>query len=157
MADYPLGKVSIANKGAYSSAASYAPLDCVINKGGAFLCLASVSGVEPGVTSGWATYWVNITRGIQSIAVSSPSTGTAQVVVTLSDGSTTTLQFTTTAIAAGGVGTTELANGSVTGAKTNFAAGLPVNGPMILTSGINYGDELPESGTEGQIFFLRVQ
>lgn len=157
MADYPLGKVSISNKGAYSSSANYAPLDLVTNKGGSFLCKEAVSNVEPGVSSGWATYWVNITKGIQSIALSSPSTGTARLVVTLSDGSTETLDFSTTAIAAGSVGTTELADDSVTDAKLNLAGGLTVNGAMKFVSGIGYGDSLPASGTEGQIFFLRVQ
>lgn len=157
MADYPLGKVSISNKGAYSAATTYTPLDAVSHNGGSFLCKAQATGVEPGVASGWGDYWVNLTRGVKSVAVTSPESGTAQVTVTLSDGTTTSFSFSTQAIAAGGVGTAELANGAVTGQKTNFAAGLPVNGPMILTSGIGYGDTLPESGTEGQIFFLRVQ
>lgn len=155
--EYPLGKVSISNKGAYSAGASYTPLDLVAHRGGSFLCKAAVSGVEPGAGTGWESYWVNITRGLFSLSMSSQSQGTATVTLTLSDGTTETFTFTTTAIAAGAVGTNELANGAVTGAKTDFSAGLPVNGVMLLTSGIGYGDTLPASGTEGQIFFLRVQ
>ena len=157
MAQYPIGKVSISDKGSYSGSVSYEPLDLVTNKGGAFLCREAASGIEPGVTSGWASYWTNVTKGIQSIALSSPSTGTARVTVTLSDGSTETLNFSTTAIAAGSVGTTELADNSVTDEKLNLAGGFTVDGAMKLTSGVGYGDSLPASGAEGQIFFLRVQ
>ena len=157
MAEYPLGKVSISDKGAYSGSVSYTPLDLVTDNGGAFLCKAACSGVEPGVTSGWASYWTNVTKGIKAVAVTSPSTGTARVTITLSDGSTVTQDFSTTAIAAGGVDTAELADGAVTGAKTDFSGGLPVTGKMILTSGVNFGDSLPGSGSEGEIFFLRVQ
>ena len=157
MAQYPLGKASISDKGAYSGLVSYTPLDLVTNNGGAFLCKAAASGIEPGVTTGWASYWTNVTKGIKAVAVTSPSTGTARVTITLSDGSTETLDFSTTAVAAGSIGTTELDDGAVTGAKTDFSGGLPVTGPMILTSGVNFGDSLPESGAEGEIFFLRVQ
>lgn len=155
--EYPLGKVSISNKGAYSAGTNYTPLDLVAHRGGSFLCKAAVSGVEPGAGTGWRSYWVNVTRGLFSLSVSSQSAGTATVTLTLSDGTTETFSFTTTALADGSVTTQKLASGAVTGAKTNFSAGLPVNGPMLLSSGIGYGDSLPSSGSEGQIFFLRVQ
>ena len=59
-------------------------------------------------------------------------------------------------LGSGAVGTANIANGAVTGEKTNFSAGLPVTGPLVLTSGIGYGDSLPSSGVEGQLFFLKV-
>lgn len=155
--EYPLGKVSISNKGAYNAGTTYTPLDAVTHNGGTFLCKATVTAVEPGVGTNWTNYWTNLTRGVKEISITSPSAGTANVQVTLSDGTQVSFSFSTTAIADGSVGTAKLANGAVTGAKTDFSAGLPVNGPMTLTSGIGYGDTLPASGTEGQIFFLRVQ
>jgi hypothetical protein len=54
------------------------------------------------------------------------------------------------------IGTSKIEDNAVTGPKTDFSNGLPVNGPMILTDGVNYGDTLPQSGEEGQIFFLKV-
>lgn len=59
-------------------------------------------------------------------------------------------------IAAAAVTTEKMGQGAVTGEKTNFSAGLPVTGPLVLTSGVGYGDTLPSSGVEGQLFFLKV-
>ena len=59
-------------------------------------------------------------------------------------------------IAAAAVTTEKMGQGAVTGEKTNFSAGLPVTGPLVLTSGVGYGDSLPSSGVEGQLFFLKV-
>ena len=59
-------------------------------------------------------------------------------------------------IAAAAITTEKMGQGAVTGEKTNFSAGLPVTGPLVLTSGVGYGDSLPSSGTEGQLFFLKV-
>lgn len=43
----------------------------------------------------------------------------------------------------------------------NMVSGLKLNnqlaaGPMIMTEGAQYGDTLPEPGTPGRIFFLKV-
>lgn len=155
--DITLGKVSIINKGAYSAGSSYTPLNLVTNRGGAFLCKANASGVEPGVTSGWGNYWVNITQGILSLTIDSPTEGTARLTATMTDGSTQQFSFSTTAIADGSVGTAKLADGAVTNAKTNFSAGFAPTGPIILKQGVHYGETTPDTGVEGQLFFTPVE
>lgn len=114
MASLTIGKVSIKPRGAYSAGTNYAFLDSVSNLGGAFLCLSPTGSVEPGVTSGWENYWMVLSEGIQSIEISSPETGKASVIITLSNGMKTTATFDTAAIGAGAIGTTELAPGAVT-------------------------------------------
>ena len=154
--DITLGKVSIINKGAYSAGSSYTPLNLVTNRGGAFLCKANASDVEPGVTSGWGNYWVNITQGILSLAIDSPTEGTARLTATMTDGSTQQFSFSTTAIADGSVGTAKLADGAVTGAKTDFSAGIPLTGKIILKKGVNYFDTAPSTGVEGELIFVKA-
>lgn len=155
--DITLGKVSIVNKGAYSAGNSYTPLNLVTNRGGSFLCKENAGGVEPGVTSGWENYWVNITQGILSLTIDSPAEGMARLTATMTDGSTQQFSFSTTAIAAGSVGTDELADGSVTNIKTDFSAGFAPAGPIILKKGVHYDDATPSSGIEGQLFFTPVE
>lgn len=112
-----LGQVAVISRGAWSSGTAYNVLDMVSHNGGAFLCAVANSGVEPGVTSGWATSWVQATKGIKNIAVTSPSSGTVQMVITYSDGTSTTATYPATAIGAGGVTTDSLANLAVTTEK----------------------------------------
>ena len=112
-----LGQVSIISKGAWSSSTTYAVLEMVTNKGGSWLCKKANSNKQPGVTSGWATYWVQAAKGIDTIDVTSPSSGTVQMVINYSDGTNTTVSYSSSAIAAGSIGTTELADGAVTSAK----------------------------------------
>ena len=70
-------------------------------------------------------------------------------------------------IAAGAVDTTELANGAVTGAKTDFSAGLTVGGALTQNGQLNvndkiildsdcYGDTLPATAEAGRLFFLKA-
>lgn len=154
--DINLGRVCIVNKGAYSAGTSYAPLNLVTNRGGSFLCKENASGVEPGVTSGWENYWVNITQGILSLAIDSPAAGTARLTATMTDGSTQQFSFSTTAIADGSVDTGKLADGAVTGAKTDFSAGIPLTGKIILKKGVNFFDTAPASGAEGELIFVKA-
>lgn len=151
-----LGLVSIVDKGAYSAGLSYKPLNMVTNRGGAFLCKANTGGVEPGVTVGWENFWVNITQGILSLAIDSPAEGTARLTATMTDGSTQQFSFSTTAIADGSVGTAKLADGAVTGAKTDFSAGIPLTGKIILKKGVNYFDTAPSTGVEGELIFVKA-
>lgn len=158
MANYTLGTVAIANKGAYSASLAYEPLNAVTNAGGCFLCKAACSGIEPGVTAGWAAYWTAIANGIQSIALSSPSEGTAQCTVVMTDGTSQSFSFSTTAIADGSITREKLADGVVDNTKTDFSqSGFAPNGIIILTEGLHYGATAPSNPVNGQFFLLEVE
>ena len=116
MATYNLGQAAIVSKGAYSASTSYAALNAVSHLGGAFLCKQACTGIEPGVTSGWETYWMNITRGMKEYSVS-VSDGTATATIVFTDGTNYQFSYPTSAIAAGAVGTEQLAPGAVTAPK----------------------------------------
>ena len=116
MAVYNLGQAAIVSKGAYNANTSYKVLNTVTNLGGFYMCIAPCAGVEPGVTSGWQSYWVATARGINGMSITANG-GVATVVITFSDGSQYTGTYNTDAIGPGAVGTTELASRSVTGAK----------------------------------------
>lgn len=117
MADYHLGKVSIRPRGTYTSNTTYNFLDAVQDRGGTWLSLAASKDIEPGVTSGWQSYWMALAQGIQSVEITSPATGKATITVTYSNGTSTSTTIDTAAIPAGGVGTNELAEGSVITSK----------------------------------------
>ena len=117
MADYPLDKVSIRPRGAYTSNTTYNFLDAVQDRGGTWLSLVASKDIEPGVTSGWQSYWMALAQGIQSVDITSQETGKATITVTYSNGTSTSITIDTSAIPAGGVGTNELAPGSVTAPK----------------------------------------
>ena len=117
MADYPLGKVSIRPRGTYTSNTTYNFLDAVQDRGGTWLSLVASKDIEPGITSGWQSYWMALAQGIQSVEITSPATGKATITVTYSNGTSTSTTIDTAAIPAGGVGTNELAAGSVTAPK----------------------------------------
>lgn len=137
MADVPvtLGQAAIIFKGAYSGSTAYSPLDAVSNNGGAFLCSAACTGVEPGVTSGWGSYWVSMAKGIKNIAVSSPTTGTTNITINFSDGTTYTGSYSSSGVADNSLTTAKYQDQSVTGAKIKdgtitadkFAPGLNAN------------------------------
>lgn len=60
------------------------------------------------------------------------------------------------------VTTAKLANGAVTGAKTNFSGGLTISGTLTQTGelilGSNcYGDSLPSTAAVGRLFFKKAQ
>ena len=116
MAQYNLGQVAIVNKGAYSGSTAYKPLNTVSNLGGTFMCIASCTGVEPGVSTGWQTNWVAMARGIKTYAVS-VSGSTATLNVTFTDGTTYSTTYSTAAVGENAVGTTQLAPKAVTTAK----------------------------------------
>ena len=166
MATYTLGQAAIINKGAYSSAASYTVLNQVTNLGGSWLCKAACSNIEPGVTSGWATYWTPASMGIKNVTVSSNG-GTNTMIITFSDGSTTSFPYPTTVIADTSITAAKLADdavitrtildGNVTAAKlandVNYSAiGLTAN--QVRT--IYAGEEEPDAavGANGDIFIL---
>lgn len=158
MASYTLGQAAIVNKGAWSSSVNYVLLNTVTHNGGSFMAIAPNSNVEPGVTTGWASSWVPMAKGIKTVAVTAVDASTAQVTITFSDGTTAVGgTYNTATVAAGSIGATELAtdavetakikNGAVTAAKLGSDI-LPVN------VGIKYGSAVPTTSdiSSGQIY-----
>lgn len=114
MAQYPLGKVAITNKGAWSSSTNYTVLDTVTRHGGSFMCIQNNSNKEPGVASGWQSYWIAMTLGIKAVAVQALSEDSVKIVITFSDATTyTSGEIQVTSIADGAVGTSQLASQAV--------------------------------------------
>lgn len=152
MATYNLGQVAIISKGAWSASVNYAPLNTVTHNGGSFMAIAANSNKEPGVASGWATYWVAMSRGIKEINIVGDTTTTAHAVITLSDGTTVTgTSFSTYGIPDDTITSDMLKSGVVTAAKL---------GTDIFPSnvGIKIGTATPTYGTganqitNGQIY-----
>ena len=78
--------------------------------------------------------------GVMTAAVPGTDYTTPSTVQPITGGGT---GANTAAAALANLGALPLAGGTLTGA-------------LILTSGVHYGDSLPSSGVEGQIFFLKV-
>lgn len=159
MATYNIGQIAIVNKGAWSSSASYVLLNTVTHNGGSFMAIASNSNVEPGVTAGWASSWVPMAKGIKTVTVTALDASTAQVTITLSDGSSIVGGTYNTATVGNGtinhdklatdaVETANIKNGTVTADKL-AADILPAN------VGIKYGSSVPTTSdiSSGQIYF----
>ena len=153
MATYNLGQVAVINKGAWSSGTAYAPLNTVTHNGGSFMAIAANTNKEPGVASGWATYWVAMAKGIKTIVIAATDSTHAQATVTFSDG--TIVQgtaFATNGVADGAVTTAKIAAGAVTAAKLGSDI-LPAN------VGFKFGTATPTAGTgtdqisPGQVYF----
>lgn len=114
MATVNLGQAAIVSKGAYSAAASYAPLNLVTHNGGSYLCKRGCSNIEPGVSPTWQTYWVAATVGIRSFAKTGETADGMEYTATLSDNSTYVFTVKTAvdypiSVANGGTGATTAA------------------------------------------------
>lgn len=114
MATVNLGQAAIVSKGAYSAAASYAPLNLVTHNGGSYLCKRGCSNIEPGVSPTWQTYWVAATVGIRSFAKTGETANGMEYTATLSDNSTYVFVVKTAvdypiSVANGGTGATTAA------------------------------------------------
>ena len=150
MATYNLGQVAIVSKGAWSSSASYTALNTVTHNGGSFMAIAANSNKEPGVASGWQTYWVATSVGIKTVTVTALSTTTAQISVTFTDGTTyTSGTINTAGVADGSVTTAKIADGAVTAGKLGSDI-LPAN------VGIKMGTTEPTTSdiSAGQIYLM---
>lgn len=150
MATYNLGQVGIANKGAWSSSATYVPLNTVTHSNGSFMAIAENSNKEPGVATGWESYWVPMAKGIKTVTVTALNTTTAQVTVTFSDGTTATSgTFTTSAVGTNSVSTASIQTGAVTAVKLGSDI-LPAN------VGIKMGTTVPTTSdiSAGQIYLM---
>lgn len=161
MASYELGQGAIVNKGAWSSSVSYVLLNTVTHNGGSFMAIAASTNREPGVSTGWESYWVPMAKGIKTVDIVADSTSTAHAVFTLSDGSTITgTTFTTSTVADGSItdakivstGISRIANGAVTAARLG-ADILPTN------VGIKHGNHNPPTTadiSDGQIYLYHA-
>ena len=152
MATYNLGQAAIVSKGAWSSSATYAVLNTVTHNGGSFMAISPNSNKEPGVASGWATYWVATSKGVKTVAIEAVTTTTARAVVTYSDGTTEMgTAFNTSGIPNNSITTAMLQSGVVSAVKLGTDI-LPTN------VGIKMGTAVPTAGTganqisEGQIY-----
>jgi hypothetical protein len=56
--------VALAGTAAWSDSTTYSVNDTVYNNGHTFRCASGCTDVEPGVDSGWRTYWVQLTFGV---------------------------------------------------------------------------------------------
>lgn len=113
MAQYDLGKVSIRPRGAYAANTNYEFLDSVQNLGGSWLALAASKDVQPGVTAGWQSYWMMITRGIKTIVGSSPADGQTKITITFTDDTTASFTYNNEVLADGSVTYQKLASDAV--------------------------------------------
>jgi hypothetical protein len=130
MATVNLGQAAIVSKGAYSAAASYAPLNLVTHNGGSYLCKRGCSNIEPGVSPTWQTYWVAATVGIRSFAKTGETADGMEYTATLSDNSTYVFVVKTAvdypiSVANGGTGAT-----TAEAARENLGALSNANGAV---------------------------
>ncbi len=153
MAIYNLGQVAVISRGAWASGTAYAPLNTVTHNGGSFMAIAASTNKEPGVASGWASYWVAMSKGINTIVIEATDATHAHAVVTFSDGTTYTgADFATNGISEGEVDTDAIAPGAVTASKLGTDI-LPAN------VGFKFGTVTPTAGTganqisPGQVYF----
>lgn len=159
-----LGQVSIISRGAWSNSTAYSPLDLVGHGGGTFLCKAANTGKEPGVASGWASYWVSAAKGIKSVAVSN-SGGTVTILFTFSDGTTYSGTYPATTVAdnsvtndmlqQNSVATGNIQDGAVTADKLDSSlsyAAVNLNANQVVP--IKSGTAVPTTSTlaDGEIY-----
>lgn len=135
MATYNLGQAAIVMKGVYAAGTAYLPLNCVTNDGGSWICKKACTGIEPGVTSGWGTYWQSAAVGIKSITVTSASAGTATVQITFSDNTTESFTYNTSAVADGSITPAKLDRPYLSlGLRTLIPSGADLNDYVDLGS-----------------------
>lgn len=143
MATYNLGQVAVISKGAWASGTAYVPLNTVTHNGGSFMAIAANTNKEPGVASGWAAYWVAMSKGIKTIVIAATDTTHAQATVTFSDGTTYTgTPFATNGIPDNSISTAKIQPGAVTAAKLGSDI-LPAN------VGIKMGTATPVASNPG--------
>lgn len=157
MATYELGQAAIVNKGAWSSSVSYVLLNTVTHNGGSFMAIASNSAIEPGVTGGWASYWVPMAKGIKTVDIVADSTSTAHAVFTLSDGSTITgTTFTTSPVADGSITDAKIVSTGISKIATDSVGAAQLKSDILpINVGIKHGNHNPPTTadiSDGQIY-----
>lgn len=155
---FNLGQVALVVKGAWVGGTAYKELNVVNNLGGAFVCKkAHSTSVEPGVTSGWPTYWMTIARGMKSYAVT-VTDGTANVTITFTDGTTYSFSYPTAAIGDSAVGTDQLAPSAVTTPKLADGSVTPAKISGINTDGYPWNvyvqDTAPTTSSADGIYLV---
>lgn len=160
---YNLGQVAIIHKGDYSASVQYAPLNTVSHRAGSFMCISSCINVEPGVTSGWDTYWVPTALGIYSTNVQAVG-DLVTVTFTFSDGTTASHQYISATPPSveyqvqlnGGASTwtitSDIDNNPLSAVEANSILVVTVD-PTSFTPGRNYGVRM-DSYTTGSITFV---
>lgn len=161
MASYELGQAAIVNKGAWNSSASYVLLNTVTHNGGSFMCIAENSNKEPGVASGWATYWVNMAKGIKTVDIVADSTSTAHAVFTLSDGSTVTgTTFNTSPVADGSITDAKIASAGISKIANQSVGAAQLKSDILpINVGIKHGNHNPPTTSDisdGQIYLYHA-
>ena len=162
---YTLGQVAIISKGEYSPTATYSPLNTVKHRAGSFMCISECSGVEPGVSQGWSTYWVPTAVGIYATNVSAQG-DLITVTFTFSDGSTASHQYTSSTPPSVEYQCSIAGDGSATSwAKSQDKDGNPLSevtsssilvvtvDPVSFTPGRNYGVRMSTYGN-GSVTFV---
>lgn len=130
---FNLGQVAIVSMGEYSSSTTYQPLQVVSHNSGSYLCIkANTTGKEPGVASGWRTYWQSMGLGIKNLSIASNSDWVVSFTVTYSDNTTFTFDIPFSPVPTKGITTAMLNDGAVTATKiassvTYSAVGLNSN------------------------------
>lgn len=117
MQEFILGQVGIVPKGEYLSSATYIPLNTVTSGGGTWICIKQCTGIKPGVSGSWRTYWQTFANGVSSITVANGTAGNVNMTINYTDGTTGSFTFSSSALAANSVGTTELKENAVTNEK----------------------------------------
>lgn len=161
MASYELGQATIVNKGAWSGSVSYTLLNTVTHNGGSFMAIAASTNKEPGVSADWATYWVNMAKGIKTVDIVADSTSTAHAVFTMSDGTTITGgTFTTSPVAAGSITDTEIASAGISKiANASVGAAQLKTDILPINVGIKHGNHNPPTTSDisdGQIYLYHA-
>lgn len=157
MASYELGQGAIVNKGAWSSSVSYVLLNTVTHNGGSFMCIAENSNKEPGVASGWESYWVPMAKGIKTVNIVADSTSTAHAVFTLSDGTTITgTTFNTSPVADGSITDAKIVSTGISKIAANSVGAAQLKSDILpINVGIKHGNHNPPTTSDisdGQIY-----
>ena len=160
MARYELGQAAIVSKGAWSNSASYEVLNVVSNLGGSFMAIAPNSVIEPGVTSGWQTYWVPLSRGVKTVNIEAYGSG-ARSVVTLSDGTVVTgSEFSTAGVAAGSITDTQIASAGISKIAASSVGAAQLKTDILPANvGIKHGNHNPPTTSDisdGQIYLYHA-
>ena len=123
MQEVNLGQVGIVSKGVYSDAVTYLPLNTVSLDGGTWICIKNSTGIKPGESPTWETYWLPFANGVKSVTVEDSATaGKAQMTITYTSGQTVGFEFSTAVISPDSVDTAEIKNNAVTTPKVKDEA-----------------------------------